>query len=460
LRGENPANLRAALGRRIIGIVGDRPFQTQLVELMKDFSGVLAAGATVINSDNGNQITIPRADDTSNTGQIVAEATTDNTAADPTRSIISPSSAFKFDSKWIKVSTELVQDSAFDPHYVSSMRRACASVGRSIPIRPPAAARGQPKGFVRPAQSERRRRRSMPITYNELIDLSIPSIRRIATAARVSGSFTTRRSPRSASYRTATAATSLPPGEAGQPGSILGYNTSSTTRWRNSRAAFRARSRRSATSRIISSATFPILEVVVARELFAGDGLIGYRVFSRHDGKLDRYNGGQDSAPCRVVRHVSRGPRSSSETAASAFTTFAIEAEYERRIRRNVSRLDRVARSGRAGIGSMKLKRFRFLVLFSAALIIGLVIGGCAAIIRGVLYGIEKTRPEYRGEVVFFEDGSVLKIAASGAVIGSTGGRDSLAGQEAERRMRLAAFADQIEHKEDSSANPQERRGN
>src|SRR5258706_3425004 len=78
------------------GIVGDRIMYNQLVVALKTFSGVREAGATILPTSDGNDQPVPKADDTSNTGQIVGEATQDDTDADPALGTITLK-AYKFD---------------------------------------------------------------------------------------------------------------------------------------------------------------------------------------------------------------------------------------------------------------------------------------------------------------------------------------------------------------------------
>jgi hypothetical protein len=50
---------------------------------LKTFAGVREAGATILPTSDGNDLTVPKADDTSNTGQIVGEGVEDNTEPIP-----------------------------------------------------------------------------------------------------------------------------------------------------------------------------------------------------------------------------------------------------------------------------------------------------------------------------------------------------------------------------------------
>ncbi|NBW11856.1 MAG: phage major capsid protein [Caulobacteraceae bacterium] len=69
--------------------------------------------ARVFKTDSGNDMPYPTVDDTSNTGELLAEATTFGTSVDPTFAAIT-FKAYKFSSKPIFVSQEILEDSAFN----------------------------------------------------------------------------------------------------------------------------------------------------------------------------------------------------------------------------------------------------------------------------------------------------------------------------------------------------------
>ena len=87
-------------------------FVNSLEQALLTFGGVRQV-ADVMRTDSGNDLPWPTMNDTSNKGAILAEATTFSTSVDPTfASVIFK--AFKYSSKPIIVSNELLQDSAFD----------------------------------------------------------------------------------------------------------------------------------------------------------------------------------------------------------------------------------------------------------------------------------------------------------------------------------------------------------
>jgi HK97 family phage major capsid protein len=89
-------------------------FYRTLIDAMKWFGGVRQAGPTLINSANGQNLPIPSANDTGNTGELVAE----NQAATQASTEMSFGQVtlhgYKFSSKYVKIPLELIQDSAFD----------------------------------------------------------------------------------------------------------------------------------------------------------------------------------------------------------------------------------------------------------------------------------------------------------------------------------------------------------
>jgi len=87
-------------------------FVNSLEQALLTFGGVRQV-ADVMRTDSGNDLPWPTMNDSSNKGAILAEATTFSTSVDPTfASVIFK--AFKYSSKPIIVSNELLQDSAFD----------------------------------------------------------------------------------------------------------------------------------------------------------------------------------------------------------------------------------------------------------------------------------------------------------------------------------------------------------
>jgi HK97 family phage major capsid protein len=87
-------------------------FVPRLERAMLAFGGMLQV-AEVMNTASGNDLPWPTANDTTNKGALLAEATTIGSSVDPAFSSVTLE-AFKYSSKPVLVSAELLQDSAFD----------------------------------------------------------------------------------------------------------------------------------------------------------------------------------------------------------------------------------------------------------------------------------------------------------------------------------------------------------
>lgn len=87
-------------------------FLAELDRKMLAYGGPRAV-CRVLRTASGNALPIPKVDDTSNSGELLAEATTVGTSVDPTFSAVTLN-AYKYSSKAVLVSSELLQDSAFN----------------------------------------------------------------------------------------------------------------------------------------------------------------------------------------------------------------------------------------------------------------------------------------------------------------------------------------------------------
>lgn len=83
-----------------------------LIDVQKWF-GSVRSGATVIPTATGAPLPVPKGDDTSNTGEIVADSGPVTTTADPTFNQVVLGS-YKFSSKAVLVSVELLRDAAIN----------------------------------------------------------------------------------------------------------------------------------------------------------------------------------------------------------------------------------------------------------------------------------------------------------------------------------------------------------
>lgn len=87
-------------------------FMPELVRVTLEYAHVSNV-CRILSTDGGNPIPWPKADDTGNTGVLLAAATTIGTSVDPTFSAVT-FGAYKMSSKAVFVASELLQDSAFN----------------------------------------------------------------------------------------------------------------------------------------------------------------------------------------------------------------------------------------------------------------------------------------------------------------------------------------------------------
>lgn len=106
-----------ALATQVVGTAGKggvlvpTDFRASLIVALKDFGGMRRARTTVIDTDNGRNLTVPTSDDTGNVATIVAEATAITASTHVPFSSVTLE-AVKYKSGPIKISSELAQDSA------------------------------------------------------------------------------------------------------------------------------------------------------------------------------------------------------------------------------------------------------------------------------------------------------------------------------------------------------------
>jgi HK97 family phage major capsid protein len=145
-------------------------FRANLVEALKAFGGVRGeSGATVLTTDSGNALPIPTANDTTQTGELVAE----NTAVTPQDIAFNnvTLNAYKYSSKSVLISFELLQDSAINlESYVNG-----ALATRLARIHNTHFTTGtgssQPQGVVTAASAGKTAASATAITYSEVLDL-------------------------------------------------------------------------------------------------------------------------------------------------------------------------------------------------------------------------------------------------------------------------------------------------
>ncbi len=271
------------------GVVGDRPVYDQLVVALKSYAGVREAGATILPTSDGNDLTVAKADDTSNTGQIVGEATQDDTEVDPSLGSVTLK-AYKFDSKWIKVSLEMLQDTAYPlESYIFNI--AGERIGRAMNTYTTVGTGvAQPAGFLTAGTLGKTTASAAGFAYEELLDLihSIDAGYRNSPNFRLAFHDTTLAAIRK--LKDGSGRYIFDAGTPGAPSSVLSYryvvdNDMPTLA-------------NGANAKVIAAGDFGRyfvrdvtgVTVIRATELFAAAGLIGYRVFSRHDANLTDAN--------------------------------------------------------------------------------------------------------------------------------------------------------------------------
>jgi len=147
-------------------------FADQYVKKLQTFGGVRQSGARILNTFNGNDLIIPVLDDTGNTGELTAEnsAVTDNSANDPVTSNITLST-YMYDSKMVRCSIQLLEDSAFPVEEwltdalverVGKITNAHFTTGTGS---------AQPQGVVTGSGLGKTIASTSAVTYNEMLDL-------------------------------------------------------------------------------------------------------------------------------------------------------------------------------------------------------------------------------------------------------------------------------------------------
>jgi HK97 family phage major capsid protein len=153
------------------GFTVPQDFYQQLIEAQKWFGGMRASRATVLTTDNGELLPIAMEDDTSNVGVIVTENTA-ITAQDVAFTQTSLSQ-YMYTSKLVRVSYQLLQDSAFDiqSHLAKVLARR---IGRGLNAHfTTGTGSGQPKGVVTGAASGKvgATGQTVSVIYDDLVDL-------------------------------------------------------------------------------------------------------------------------------------------------------------------------------------------------------------------------------------------------------------------------------------------------
>ena len=156
---------------------GTRGFQSELIKSLRDFAGVLEAGARTITTGTGNEIGMLTVDDTDNEGSDEkAEGSEAADDVDPTFGN-AKLGAFTYDSGVVLVPFELLQDSEVDIA-AEILDLASERIGVKLNRRTTAGSGvGQPQGFLTAAGVGKTAALTSALTYEELLDFfhSVPA---------------------------------------------------------------------------------------------------------------------------------------------------------------------------------------------------------------------------------------------------------------------------------------------
>lgn len=159
-------------------------FRADLMEALKAFGGVRGeSGATVLTTDSGNALPIPTVNETSIVGELVAENTAVS-AQDITFSNVTLN-AYKYSSKSVLVSFELLNDSAIplESYINGALATRLARIQNTHFTT--GTGSGQPQGVVTAASAGKTAASATAVTYLEILDL----IHSVDRAHRTKGKF-------------------------------------------------------------------------------------------------------------------------------------------------------------------------------------------------------------------------------------------------------------------------------
>lgn len=259
-------------------------FYGKLTEAMLDFNGVRQA-CTILPTKTGNDLPMPTDNDTGNKGALLAE----NTAASEQDLTFGQKTlgAYKYTSKVVRVSMELMQDSAFDINAYLS-RKLGERIGRITADHfTTGTGSGQPNGIVTAATLGKTGAsgQTTTIIYDDLVDLmhSVdPAYRTLPGCGWMmpDSMLKTVRKLKDGDSRPL-----WQPGvAAGEPDSILGKSYFIN----QSMAAPAASAKTLLFGDLKSYIVRDVKDVMVMRlvERYAEYGQVGFLAFSRHDGEL------------------------------------------------------------------------------------------------------------------------------------------------------------------------------
>lgn len=150
------------------GYTVPKEFLARMIEALKSFGGILDL-AEIIPSNNGSPLSWPTNDDTTNKGAILTE----NTAAAEQDFLFGSANlgAFMFTSKLVRVSRQLLQDSAFNLE-VWLPRKLGERIGRAAAdYFVSGTGTGQPKGILTGLTKVVETATTAKISYDDLVDL-------------------------------------------------------------------------------------------------------------------------------------------------------------------------------------------------------------------------------------------------------------------------------------------------
>jgi HK97 family phage major capsid protein len=252
-------------------------------EIQKWF-GNMRSQSEVVTTLTGATLPWPTVSDTSNTGEIIGEASTVTTTADPSFGIVNLG-AFKFSSKAVLVSVELLQDISFDlSGYLGKIlgRRIGRIQNNKFTV---GAGTTEPAGLVTRAATGKTAAATNTFTFDEIIDL----IHSVDPAYRPMGEFmlhdtiiATARKVKDGQGRYLWE----PSTQAGQPDRLYGYAVNPN----NDMSAALTTGQKIMTFGAVRMAYLirdaGTTQFVRANELFVGTHQIAFYAFQRSDGNL------------------------------------------------------------------------------------------------------------------------------------------------------------------------------
>jgi HK97 family phage major capsid protein len=152
------------------GVIGSRGFQAKLIKSLRNYTGVLEAGARVLTTATGNSIGMLTVDDTANEGSDEkAHGSDADDDVDPPF-VSKELGAYTYDSGVVLVPYELLQDSEVDLA-AEILDLASERIGVKLNGRTTTGnGTTQPQGFVTGAGVGKTAASQTAITYDELID--------------------------------------------------------------------------------------------------------------------------------------------------------------------------------------------------------------------------------------------------------------------------------------------------